>query len=395
MKTLTITVPSFARGARQIAGGAADVLETGGLLNWPDAAQYDLVMVFAHPSADGRAWVDDDGQVVVTAEEIAGFPLHGAVVYLGVCYGLENEALIDALFEAGARAVIAGPGENYGGQGGVMAGSDVAAGALRAGLQMGLGISAAWGLARMYAMVASLVGVPGAGDALEFELIKRNGGDSNPWGCIAGAISLATLLLSILWGGMRVSPLRTFRSPISPLATWTPDYTPQGWLQQSQSLTVTATPCQFGCEPTQTLPGIAYYIWLPLVMNNYGWSWDSAVYVNGAISATATITGGDAVIMLDTVTASGPTLTYTLVEQWSASLDYSATSASSGSVVTAADRITWAVNGLDDAASTLQATYSVNTGAYTTDTITRVLTIYVGDVVTPTTYTETEEITHE
>lgn len=392
MRILTITVPSFERVARQIAGPDADVMTTGAIFSWPKKAIYDLVMVFAHPSADGRAWVDDEGRVVATAEEIAESPLSGAVVYLGVCWGMENEALIDALFEAGARAVVAGPGENYGGQDGVMAGSDVMAGALRAAMQVGLNLAAAWGLARVYVLTAQVFGVPGAADALEFDLIERDGGEGRSrWGCIAGAISLAMLMISILFGALNAPPmsLMPFRSPISNLPTWTPDYTPQGWLQQSQTLTVTATPCQFGCGPTQTLPGIAYYIWMPLVMSDYGWTWETLLYVNGAISATATITGGDAVIMADTVTASGPVLSYTLVEQWSASLAYSATSASIGSVITAADRITWTVNGLDDSA-TLQATYSVNTGTYTSDVITRVLILSTGAVST-----RTEDITHE
>jgi hypothetical protein len=401
MKTLVVTLEEFAQTARQIAGPEADVLTAGGVLLWPEAARYDLVMVFLHPSADGRAWLDAAHQVVFTAEDVAQFwRLRGAVVFLGTCYGLENTAMHTALFQAGARAVIAGPGENYGGPAGIQSGADVLATALRAAMQTGLAAETAWSVARFYAHVAAWRGAPGAQDAVEYVWV--NGGEArtpSKWGCFVGTLSLIVLLVGMLLQGFQQGSLLTFDSPISPLATDTPavvpTFTPFWEAMAPEVAWPTPTPCitGFGCVPVTGTIGPAYYYFLPLIAQGYGWSWEPSVLrVNGVTTTlgSGVITQTDEVQMWETLRAGGQTLTFTLVENWSAGLVYSMSALNAGSVVTGTGVITWSVNNTTFGGQ-LQTIWDV--GAGVTETITRVLTLYADAMITPTVMTRTEVLT--
>lgn len=268
MKTLVITTHGFAENAREIAGAEADVLAGSGVLLWPEAARYDLVMLYLHPRGDGLAWVDDEQRVVFTALDVERLPLEGSVVFVGACYGTENTALIEALWVAGARAVIAGPGVNLGGSGGRLSGADVLAQMLRKQLEIGVPLGAAWTLARLATQVAARRGMPGAEDALEYRLQTRAPAQKRG-GWLTGLIMLVMFVCSLLFSKMDFpSLLTTFSSiPSTPAPTWTPWYTPIPW---GETPYPTATPCaDIGCVPYDDLPGIEYYLWLPLVMH-YG-----------------------------------------------------------------------------------------------------------------------------
>lgn len=239
MKTGILTLHSFIQNARRIGGRDAQISTTGPVHDAPD-----LLMVFLHPSADGQAWENDQHQVVATVEQVRAWPLQGAVVFLGVCYGLENTAMQEALFQAGARAIVAGPGANFGGSQGVLAGADILAKSLCAALELGMGLEDAWATCQATLAVAVRQLVPGAADAQEFKLLRRpetnvpQSDAATPvevtsprsrrswWGWLGGMVALIGLWLSLLFFAPNDPGLLTTFSSIAPPPTRTPTPTP-------------------------------------------------------------------------------------------------------------------------------------------------------------------------
>lgn len=400
MRVLTLTVAAFEENARKVAGDGAEIMVIDGdFIRWPQGQRYDLLLVFLHPSADGKGWVDDHRRLVATTETVRQFPLDGTVVFLGVCYGLENKAMIEALQDAGAGAVIAGPGTNYGGAFGMPAGSDVMAMALRGALQIGTPVAFAWDIARIYARAAALRGIPRAKDALDFEMVFAGESHRRRWGCLGGVATLVFLLFAMMFGSL-LPTTTTFdsvlpTSPIStptPVATFTPWWVPIG----TEVPWPTPTSCisGFGCEPVSTTIGVAYYTYIPAILSSYGWYWESELYVNDALATSPVITYGDTVLMLDTIYASGQTISFTLIESWSASLTKTAATANGGVVDDGTNAVTWTV-GSSTYDVGMRVDYDVVSGTFASDLITRVLTMYANGVITPTVYTETETITHQ
>jgi hypothetical protein len=333
MKTLAISTSSFAKNARAIAGDEADVLAGSGVLIWPEAARYDLVMVWLHPRGDGLAWVDDTGRDVLTALDVEHLPLAGTVVFVGACYGSENTALIDALFVAGAKAVISGPGVNFGGSEGALAGADVLAQMLRKLLGVGLDIGAAWSMARLAVHIAGWFRMPGTDDALEYALETRTPKQKyGKW--LAGLIMLVMFALSLLFSNVDFPDLlTTFSSIPSP--------------------------------PT----GIT--------------EWDKTVYRGTAVqewwSAAIPITGTDTIRVVDTITATGG-ITFTLVETWdtAAITLTSAVTTTGGTLDQGTGVLTWSVSSSVTTPYTLDKQWSVVAGAWVTTTITETLTTSAG-----------------
>ena len=335
MKVLAITVQEFARNARQIVGADADVLPVGGILVWPAAAHYDLVMLFLHPRADGLAWVDDAGQDVLTVENVRQLPLSGSVVFVGACYGSENRVLLDALWEAGARAVIHGPGLNFGGRGGQLAGADVLASGFVNALRMGLGLRLAWSIARGTMWLGRLTGISGAQDALGY-VLEDGPGSPMPgvWkGVLAGLVGLVLLIVAVLQGGDGL--LTTFSSIPAPPA------------------------------------GI---IW-----------WEKDVYRGYDLLDWATpiaITGTNTIRIVDTITATGG-ITFTLVEQWdtAAITLTSVVTTGGGTLVQSAGMITWGVSSALTTPYTLDKRWRTQSGGWEVATITETLTTSGGSQV--------------
>jgi hypothetical protein len=221
MKTVALTLASFITTARKIAGPEAEVTTVWETMQRIEAI--DLLLVFLHPNGDGQAWLNDERQIVVTRDQLAAAQnLHGAAVFVGACYGLENDAMLMALEHAGARAIVAGPGVNVGGLSGYLAGADVMAGALRSALQLGSSIGAAWTIARAIVHAAKWRGVSGAEDALGYRLHELSEGESKAKGkskmaaIITGIVGVLLMLLSALSGGPGATT--AFVSILSPLA---------------------------------------------------------------------------------------------------------------------------------------------------------------------------------
>ncbi|MCK9629040.1 MAG: hypothetical protein M0R37_10665 [Bacteroidales bacterium] len=329
MKTGILTLKSFMDNARAIGGRAAQLSTTGPVHDPPDA-----LGVFLHPSDDGRAWEDDAHQVVATADQVRAWPLDKTVVFLGVCYGLENRDMIDALFEAGARAVIAGPGDNYGGTAGILAGADILAKALFAGLSAGMDIDVAWRTAQTTVQLAAQQDIPGAMDALGFKLLvpatpetdhKQTVRRPRAWlQMLAGLLSLIVLWVTLL--------------------LWSPHIEMPGLLTTFSSILPPAGLTQ----------------------------WSKDVYRDGTPVATwwstpVVITNTNTLMVIDQVSG---TVGYTLTETWDTSaLSLTTYSASAGSTTPGSGSLVWtapAGNG------TLTKTWSV-VGTWSTSTLTEVL----------------------
>jgi hypothetical protein len=328
MKTLAITTSGFAANARAIAGDTADVLAGGGVLLWPEAARYDLVMLWLHPRSDGLAWVDDAGRDMLTALDVERLPLAGTVVFVGACYGSENTMLIDALFAAGAKAVISGPGVNFGGSEGALAGADVLAQMVRKLLGTGLAIDAAWKMARLAVRIAGWFGMPGTADALEYTLDTREAKrKSGKW--LAGLIMLVMFALSMIFRNVDFPDLlTTFSSIPSP---------PSGITE-----------------------------------------WDKVAYRDSDAmewwSAAIPVTSTDTIRVVDTITATGG-ITFTLVETWdtAAITLTSATTTTGGTLSEGTGVLTWSVSSALTTPYTLDKVWDVVAGSWLTTTITETL----------------------
>jgi hypothetical protein len=338
MKKAVLTVQIFVENAWKISGHGSSMSTTWETIQ--QIEQIDLLMVFLHPSADGQAWMNDEHETVVTRDQLAAAQnLYGATVFVGSCYGLENDAMLTALEEAGAKVIIAGPGVNIGGLNGYLAGADVMAGALRSALEMGLPIGAAWKIARAIVHVAKWRGVSGAEDALDYRLRVLSEGAAKPKGTnkmaaiIAGIIGLLLMLFSALAPG-GPHPTTFFSSILPP--------------------------------PDQVE------------------AWDKTVKRNAVevdLNNTIAVTDTDNLNVIDAVTVTEE-ITFILVDTYNpAELDHTTLLTSDGGVVSDPGIITWTVtNAMPGTLYEINRGFSVVSGTWTFGTITE--TLYAGTIGT-------------
>lgn len=387
MRTIILTLGSFERNAREIGGPGAVVYT-----RWPSASELapdDLLMIFLHPSLDGRAWLDDAHEVVVTSDELSNASLLDAVVFVGACYGVENEAMIEALKQAGAEIIVAAPGANFGGSGGELAGADWLAKGLRVLMGTGLPFDLAWPLARTITRTAA------GTDAMEYRVVWRRS-PTRPLGRqialgLAGVLAVIAFLLQVALGGSAPSPMTFFSSlpatgtpSPAPAATWTPDPTrvSKPWLVVPDP---TATCVGPDCIP---LAGshLVYFYYLPLVEKNYDASldavWSKQIYVNGVITTTTpAVTASDTITIVDHVAVGSTTnVTFTLVESWTNSLSFTGWISDTGSVVTGTGALTWTVaNVAPYQYWVISKTWVVTSGLWTVDLVTETLSLVGGN----------------
>ena len=103
-------------------------------------------------------------------EQLRGVDLGGAVVIVANCYGANDDPMVQALYEAGASAVIAGPGKNLA-LGERVVGTDLLARWVIAGLAVGLSVKVA--LMGAKARLMASIWRRSDSDALEFKIIGR------------------------------------------------------------------------------------------------------------------------------------------------------------------------------------------------------------------------------
>lgn len=343
MRILIWTVEEFEARARKIAGKEAVVN-----IYQESPTSWDMVFIFLHPASDGSGLVDGSGKIRVLPQSIGTRrDLQGAVVFLGACYGLENAKLLEAFRDAGAKAIIAAPGINYGGG---FAGADVLALALRLALQAGLPVRAAFAAARGYTALAGRAGAQEVRDALEYQLLPgqpaaETATEPGLWNkvltAVSGVVGLALLLLGLIFGWLP-GPLTQF-SPLSPLPLPEEIYT---W---GKTLYVSGV-------ATDTVPALDFAY--------------SAI-----VTDTDTVTVVDAITVNPYVHGYPETVTYVLAERWSNSLALNTYTYTVGSVVTGTQSMTWTVSTDLADAGLITRTWTVAPGAWTWDAITETLTV--------------------
>jgi len=114
----------------------------------------DFIYVDLHGDPQGTVWYGDDEMVTVTARQLRQVDVTGTVVFAANCYvGDQDSPMRRALFQAGARYVIAGEGRNYGPADGPLYGAPLVGLWLRRFLSMGVSVPRALGAAKRIAAV--------------------------------------------------------------------------------------------------------------------------------------------------------------------------------------------------------------------------------------------------
>ncbi len=83
---------------------------------------YDLLYFKLHGLPNQPYWYGDGWQTAIAAQQIKQANLKNTICFVANCYAADSR-MEQALLDAGARAVIAGPGINYSGKG-KLAGAD-------------------------------------------------------------------------------------------------------------------------------------------------------------------------------------------------------------------------------------------------------------------------------
>ena len=79
--------------------------------------RYDLIYLDLHGQPGEACWRGDGGIVALTADQIRSVALGGSVVFAVNCFLADSDSpMLEALLEAGARYVVGGTGENFGGE---------------------------------------------------------------------------------------------------------------------------------------------------------------------------------------------------------------------------------------------------------------------------------------
>lgn len=183
MRVFAFCCKSFVESTRKAAGvepllsppfSARSV--NPGLLEGRDFIYLDL-----HGGPGVDCWFGDDGLVALTAEQVRGVDLGGAVVFAANCYlGDDDSPMMDALLDAGASFVIGGRGPNYAGTGRVY-GAALLGQWVRRLIGLGFGPLKALGLAklRVARRWERKAERKADKDALEFRAYKRKKGQGD------------------------------------------------------------------------------------------------------------------------------------------------------------------------------------------------------------------------
>jgi hypothetical protein len=142
---------------------------------------YDFIYFKLHGMVGQPFWYGDDWLTAITAEQIQSADLTRAIVFVANCNtwhptrpdSPEHQApMLWALLQAGARAVVAGPGQNYAKTKGIYS-ADLLGLNFRRFLQM-FPIEQAFELAKVPVKLAARTD-PRVKDALEFQLFDTKG----------------------------------------------------------------------------------------------------------------------------------------------------------------------------------------------------------------------------
>lgn len=155
MQVVALCAKSFAKGVRKAAGVKP--------LTFPpltyESFWSDMIVVggrvYAHPllylkfhGLPEQPYLYTDGYVTaMSAEQVRNMKLQGTVVFAAVCH-LPRSPLMQALFDAGASAIIAGEGPNYAYSYGKLHGADALGWWVRHFLAIGMNVDKALDLSK-------------------------------------------------------------------------------------------------------------------------------------------------------------------------------------------------------------------------------------------------------
>ena len=108
----------------------------------------DLIILRLHGLRGERMFLGDKGEIALTAWQLQGVKMHGAVVFAACCH-LPESPMLEKLLGAGPRAVVGGSGPNYGSAGHRLTGADLLGLYFRWALQVGLSVDQALGAAKL------------------------------------------------------------------------------------------------------------------------------------------------------------------------------------------------------------------------------------------------------
>lgn len=167
MNVVAFSAAEFAASTRQASGVEPWTSPPWALPKVPPLAGADIIYVALHGQPWSVEWMGDDGVVALDCDAIAAMDLTGAVVFAEACW-LPESPVLAALLGSGARAVIAGSGENAGGRAG-LAGVSALGYVFRLLLERGAPIGLALTLAKAYAIART---PSGAADIAGFKVYQ-------------------------------------------------------------------------------------------------------------------------------------------------------------------------------------------------------------------------------
>jgi len=120
MKVFALCLESSVISVRK-ASGAAPLTSPPVTIDTFDPRQfsgYGFYYFKLHGLPEEHFWYGDDYITACSAEQLAACDMAGAIVFIANCHALplpdeDPSPMIQALFAAGAVAIVAGPGENY------------------------------------------------------------------------------------------------------------------------------------------------------------------------------------------------------------------------------------------------------------------------------------------
>ena len=172
MKTFALCAASFEHSVRRAAGVtpllSPPVKHATFKPIWLEG--YDFLYIKLHGIPHQPFWYGDHFISAVGEHHIRAARLGNTVVFVANCYTPQSP-MLDALFDAGAKAVVTGSGANYAGKTKVH-GADMLGMFFRYGLSIRLRPKAALAIARARLRLGAQDRI--TRDALQFQLYERN-----------------------------------------------------------------------------------------------------------------------------------------------------------------------------------------------------------------------------
>lgn len=136
----------------------------------------DFIYFDLHGLSGAPVWLNSDGQIALSENQLQHVNLGGAIVFATCCFlGDERSSMRDALLNAGAGAVIAGSGRNFSPETGNSYGAGLLGMWIRRLLAFGLPSQRAFQASMERVRLAMPVNPMATADTLSFKMFTRPG----------------------------------------------------------------------------------------------------------------------------------------------------------------------------------------------------------------------------